>query len=81
MFNKLINYIKGHKKPFGVGFIVALFLVAGLVLGQTAFFQNITAELTGDITRRKPAIPSSITVVSPQAGETYAVGDDMTISV
>lgn len=48
MFSKLINHIKGHKKSYGIGFVVVLFAVAAMLFGSGQL-DSITGKLTGAI--------------------------------
>ena len=47
MYKNLKNYLNTHKKGALTGFVVALFAVGALLLGQAGYFGNFGGNLTG----------------------------------
>ena len=76
--NKLFNHIKAHKGWYGFS-AVAVFLVIGMfAYYRVPSFDDLTGDLTGQLRRAKPKLPS-IQIVTPRPGDTFTAGDTITI--
>lgn len=77
-----INHLKQHKNLYGAVAILLLFVSSVLAYNFVPSFDDLTVELSGDISRRKrPSLPKSdLQITYPNGGETFAAGETITIT-
>ena len=75
IFKKLGRHIQKHQKPYGIGFVVVLFVVSALLYNKAAILEELEGELTGYVGGRHP----DIEVLSPQPGDIYKPGDPIEV--
>ena len=73
MFNSLFSHLKSNKTKYAIIAILILFVASVFVYNRVPNFNDLTSQITGDITRTRLAAPtkSSLQLLKPNGAESF----------